>query len=265
MTHSKKKPSVHKVGFVSPPAWFDISPAEFLKISPQGTLVLQTLVRPSDFDYSMEALLGSVPELGICYDSLAAAGADVVAQFGFPFSLVHGWKEARRIQEGIQGNRDTHFVMMGVEMVSALRHLNCSSLAIASTYYSDRMSNALHGFLAEAGLNILQSESWESQGVVENTGSGVFVGDGELDPMDWETPVPAVEKAVRNVSAVAPNADCILVTGGGMRMLDTAERLENEVGKPIIGGDLVLYWGILRRLGITQNVCGHGRLLASLG
>jgi maleate isomerase len=213
----------------------------------------------------MEALTGAVPELGICFDSLAAAGANVVAQFGFPFSLVHGWEEAQRIQEHVRGNRNTHFVMMGVETVYALRHFNCSSVAIASTYYSDRMSKILHEFLAAAGLDILQSENWESQGVVENIGSGVFVGDSELDPMDWETPVSAVERAVRDVATAAPGADCILVTGGGMRMLDTAETLENEVGKPIIGGDLVLYWGILRRLGINESVRGHGRLLASLG
>ena len=49
-----------------------------------------------------------------------------------------------------------------------------------------------------------------------------------------------------------------------MRLLDIVEGLEKEVGKPIIGGDLSLYWGILRRLGIKKGVKGHGRLLANL-
>ena len=49
-----------------------------------------------------------------------------------------------------------------------------------------------------------------------------------------------------------------------MRLLDIVERLEKEVGKPIIGGDLTIYWGILRRLGIKESVRGHGKLLANL-
>lgn len=265
MTQSLDKPAIYKVGFVSPPAWFDISPVEFLRIAPRNTIVLQTVVRPPDFDYSLEALLGAEPELRICFDSLAAAGADVVVQFGFPFSLVHGWEDAQRIQDRIRDNRDIDFVMMGVEMVHALRHLSCSTVAIASTYYSTHMARTLQQFLEAAGLGILQSESWESLGMAENRDQDLFVGDAELDPMAVETPVLAVEKAVRNVATAAPQADCILVTGGGMRMLDIAEGLEKEIRKPLVAGDLILYWGILRRLGITEGVRGHGKLLASLG
>jgi maleate cis-trans isomerase len=258
------KPGVHKVGFISPPTWFDISPTEFLRIAPSNTIVMQTIMRPPDFDYSLEQFVSSVPELDACFNSLAAAGANVVAQFGYPFSLVHGWKKAQQIQKSIQGNRETRFVMMGVEVVYALKHFNCESVAIASTYYSEKMSGILHKYLAEAGFNVLQSQNWQSQGMAEDTGSGIFIGKGELDPMDWQTPVPAVEKAVRLVSQNAPGADCILVTGGGMRLLDIVESLEKEVEKPIIGGDLCLYWGILRRLGIKVGVKEHGRLLANL-
>jgi maleate cis-trans isomerase len=258
------KPSAYKVGFISPPAWFDISPTEFLRIAPSNTIVMQTIMRSPGFDYSIEHFVNSVPELGICFESLTAAGANVVAQFGYPFSLVHGWQKAQQIQQDIQGNGDSRFVMMGVEVVYALRHLNCKSIAVASTYYSDKMAKVLHDYLTETGLNVLQSENWESHGMAVDQGSGTFIRDGELDPMDWKTPVRAVEKAVMNVSKHAPDADCILVTGGGMRLLNIVERLENEVGKPIIGGDLTLYWGILRRLGIKKGVCGHGKLLASL-
>jgi len=221
-------------------------------------------MRPPDFDYSVEQFLNSVPELGICFRSLAAAGADVVVQFGYPFSLVHGWEGAQAVQKSVQGDRDTRFVMMGVEVVYALRHLNCKSIAVASTYYSEKMSKMLHKYLTEAGLGVLQLKNWQSQGMVEDKGSDMFIGEGELNPMNWETPVYAVEEAIKNVSQNAPDADGILVTGGGMRLLDIVERLEKEVEKPIIGGDLTIYWGILRRLGVKESVHGHGKLLANL-
>lgn len=256
--------SVHKVGFITPPAWFDISPTEFLSIAPTNTIAMQTIMRLPDFDYSVEQFINSVPELGICFNSLAATGAGVVAQFGYPFALVHGWEKAKQIQKSIQGKSETRFIMMGVEVVHALRHLNCKSIAIASTYYSGKMAKILHEYLTEAGFNILQSENWQLQGMAEDTESDSFIGEGELDPMDWQTPVKAVEKAIRNVSQNAPNVDCILVTGGGMRLLDMVEKLEKEVEKPIIAGDLTLYWGIHRRLGIKDGVKGHGTLLANL-
>jgi maleate cis-trans isomerase len=134
------KPSVHKVSFVSPPSWFDISSMEFLRIVPSNIIVVQTIMRPPDFGYNLEQFVNSVPEVGVCFDSLAVAGANVVAKFGYPFSLVHGWEKTQQIQKSIQGNRETHFVMMGVEVVYALKRFNCKSVAIASTYYSESMS-----------------------------------------------------------------------------------------------------------------------------
>lgn len=264
MSNPSQKQVVHKVGFISPPAWFDTSPIEFLRIAPKNTITLQTLIRPPDFAYSEEGFLNSVPELQICFDSLVAAGAAVVVQFGYPFSLVHGWERAQRIQQNIEGTGNTHFVMMGVEVVQALRHLDCRSIAIASTYYSGKMSNILQSFLTEAGFSVLKSENWQSQGMAEEEDSGMFIGEGELNPMDWETPIHAVQDAVRSVSRNVPDADAILVTGGGMRILDIAESLEKEIGKPVIGGDVSLYWGILRRLSVKEEVLGRGQLLAHL-
>jgi len=48
------------------------------------------------------------------------------------------------------------------------------------------------------------------------------------------------------------------------RLLDIVERLEKELGKPIIEGDLTIYCGIIRRLGIKESLRGHGKLLANL-
>ncbi|MFC1871068.1 hypothetical protein ACFLYF_01510 [Chloroflexota bacterium] len=264
MSQIINRTTVHKVGFITPPAWFDISPTEFLRIVSEDTIVMQTVMRLPDFDYSMEGFLNAVPELRACFDSLATAGANVIVQFGYPFSLVHGWETAQKVQRSVQKNKDAEFVMMGVEIVSALRHLNCKSIAVASTYYSGKTTEMLNRYLMEAGFNISQSENWQAQSMADDKGSGMFIGEGELDPMDWQTPVSAVENAVRNVSKNAPDSDGILVTGGGMRLLDLAEGLEREIGKPVVGGDVTIYWGILRRLGIKEGVRGHGKLLANL-
>jgi len=257
--------TVHKVGFITPPAWFDISPMELTSIAPKNVLTTQTLMRPHDFDYSPEHIREAVPELVRCARSLSAAGVDVIAQFGFPFSFVHGWPEAQHVQDRIQREAKTQFVMMGVELIRALEHLACSNVAVAATYYSDGMTDRLLKYLAQAEVNVSLCQNWQTLGMVAASDSGTFVGEGELDPMDWKTPEWAVAEAVRRVAAEAESADCILVTGGGMRLLHIADKLEKETGKTIVAGDLTLYWGILRRLGSTIGIEGHGRLLAGLG
>ena len=48
-------------------------------------------------------------------------------------------------------------------------------------------------------------------------------------------------------------------------MLDLAQRLETELGKPIVAGDLALYLRVLTQIGVQGPITGHGRLLASIG
>lgn len=252
----------YKVGFVSPPAWFDITPTEFLELAQDSAIVMQTVMRPPDFDFTPERIRDAVPELTACARSLAAAGADVCGQFGYPFSFVHGWEGAQAIQRQIEDTTGTPFVMMGVEVVHALRHLGCPSVAVASTYYAHEMEARLQSYLQDAGVNVGCIQNWQAQDIVDSSDGGLFVGKGELDPMGWRNPVWAIEEAVRRVHAASPHAGCILVTGGGMRLLHIVEALELELGTTIVAGDLSLYWGILRRLPGAMPVKNHGRLLA---
>ena len=253
------------MGFISPPDWFDITPGEFQRLAPANTYVMQTVLRPEGFNYRREDFVAAADELAACYNLLADAGADVVAQFGFPFALMHGWEKAGRLPQKIQGRRQAQLVMMGVEVVYAMQYLGCKSVAVAATYYSAEMAGVLQSYLEDAGLEVVQASSWQSQGMAEEKKDSMFAGEGELDPMAWQTPVAAVTQAVLNVAESAPEADCILVTGGGMRLLDIAAGLEEQITKPIVAGDLALYWGILRRLGIKQGIPNQGRLLSSLG
>lgn len=90
------------------------------------------------------------------------------------------------------------------------------------------------------------------------------MGEGNLDPFAWNTPIDAIKTAVRDTHRQVPEADGILVPGGGMRVLDVADSLEKEINKPVIGGDISLYWGILTQLNVKKKLSGYGQLLASL-
>jgi maleate isomerase len=63
-------------------------------------------------------------------------------------------------------------------------------------------------------------------------------------------------------AADAPTAEAILISGTGLPTAGIVERLERDVGKPVVTSQTATLWYALRALGITEPVRGYGRLLA---
>lgn len=73
-------------------------------------------------------------------------------------------------------------------------------------------------------------------------------------------PEALMEKIIREQLAVE-GVDAVLQCGTGLSMANIAERLEPEVGVPIIGINAALLWYALRENGYTGPLEGAGRLL----
>ena len=61
-----------------------------------------------------------------------------------------------------------------------------------------------------------------------------------------------------------PEADGIVLACTNWRTMDVIERLEQELGKPVISTTQVTIWAALRMLGETVGIPGYGRLLRDL-
>ena len=61
--------------------------------------------------------------------------------------------------------------------------------------------------------------------------------------------------------AHAPAADAVFLSGTGLPTVGALERLEEELGKPVISGNQAAFWRALRLAGVRQAVPGFGRLL----
>lgn len=64
--------------------------------------------------------------------------------------------------------------------------------------------------------------------------------------------------------ADVPNAEAILISGTGLPTVGIVERLERDLGKPVVTSQTATLWYALRALGIKDPVRGYGRLLAGL-
>ena len=58
-----------------------------------------------------------------------------------------------------------------------------------------------------------------------------------------------------------PEADAIIMPGGNWGCMSVVERLENELGKPILVNNAVSLWAGLRMLKRGDSISGYGQLL----
>ena len=125
-------------------------------------------------------------------------------------------------------------------VVAALAHLEVKSVALATPY----------------------AREWTLRGKAHLEAHGLAVPSwGHLDDVTNiydETPERAYALA-RRVDVA--EAQAVFLSGVGMPTIDVLERLERDLGKPVISSCSAMVWNALRIAGSTDKVSGYGKLL----
>ena len=250
-----------KVGFISPPTYFDITPTEFLRVAPDGIEVTQTQMRLGGMgghtmeEFDLRVIERAVPEMSECALELAQAGSDLIIQFGTPFSLVHG-DEAREVQQELTRAARVPVIMAGVAMLDALDVFGIERVAVAAGYFDEAWTAIFRLKLMMNDLQVPYMENWVSQGIVETQ--------SEADVIAWDFQREPAAAGVRMAAANSQDSPAIFAMGGGVRVLDVANEVELETGKIVIGADVALYWRALQHLRLKPRPGAFGRLLGLL-
>ena len=251
-----------KVGFLAPPTVWNDPPLDFLRVAPDGTSVAGAFIPARGLgrtmaEFSLDRIAEALPAMQEAAQDLAVAGADVVAQYGIPFSLIHA-ERARETQSRVADAAGIPVVLMGTVMLDALDHLGVHRVAIAGGYYTtdDWTSMARRGFESN-GFDVIFHESWIEQGIVSSV--------EKVDRLAWEHDA-AITKAhvLTTAERAGHRVDAIAVCGGGLRLLGHAADLEAATGLPVVAGDLALFWAILKAIDAKPRSTGWGRLLDDL-
>lgn len=133
------------------------------------------------------------------------------------------------------------FITAFGSVVKALTHLQARRVAFGTPYGEDatlqcKANLEAHGF--------------------EVTGFGRL--EGVVNIYD-ETSERAAQLARR---IDTPDADAVFLSGVGMPTVDVLERLEQELGKPVVSSAAAMMWNALRVAGVRARVDGFGGLLA---
>jgi maleate cis-trans isomerase len=240
------------IGFISPPGWFDPSPAEFPTVCAEPVRVQQCMMSLPDFDWRIDSIAGTEPEQLRAARALGDAGCDVVAHTGTPFV----WAGFKSLSEA-QGRRDrladaagVPAVMAGISIIEAFAALGVERVALACTYYSDDWMGRWARFVGASGLNVVAAQNLAGQGLMPRHGG---------DNRDYWAPTPEqICASVHRIANDAPIAQAIAISGAGSRTLSLISALEDEIDRPVFGSDTALYRALAKAADVrlTPEILG---------
>ncbi len=114
--------------------------------------------------------------------------------------------------------------------------------------YTDKVNAIAQGFLEANGLQVAAARGLQ---MVDN------LAVGRLGP-------ESSYELARAAAAAAPDAEAVVLACTNWRSMDAIEKLERELGKPVLSTTQVSVWDALRIAGYRGEIAGYGRLLRTL-
>jgi maleate isomerase len=218
---------------------------ELYRMAPPSVTIhfarLETVVGdPGAAEGMEERTLGYLDSLPAATHSLSALRPDVVALAHTGVSYLTGYAREPALLDRLHGLAGTRAFTTARAIIAALHHLGVRRLGLG-TPYPDAISVAGRAYWQAAGFDV--------------------VGYHRLDDVaniyeETEARAYALGRA-----ADSPDADAVLISGTGLPTAGIVERLERDLGKPVVTSQAATLWHALRITGIQDPVRGFGRLL----
>lgn len=170
-----------------------------------------------------------------------------------------GPAEIEAFCDGLHRDSGVRFLMAGHCLVEGLRAIGAKTVTVVNGYYRPDWSAGINGYLEAAGFEILWAGDLIDQGLVADHDEKLAIEAATL----WDYPDHLMTAACADAHARAPQADAIVQTGAGFRMMQVVDAVESQTGMPVVGSDFALYWAMLRELNLTATH-GYGSLLGGL-
>ena len=184
--------------------------------------------------------------LGTVMTGLAAAKPDVILYGCTSATLAHGPEFDREFSGKIEAITGAPAVTAAGALVAALKFLGISRLSFSSPYVAALNDDAI-AFLAQCGF-----ETVSRMDVKEDLGN---YGQGELTPD---------EVFELGVAADSPDSEALVLSCTDMRSVETIERLEEALGKPVVTSNQAMTFAAATLLALEPSTVPHiGQLLSA--
>jgi len=200
------------------------------------------------FQYkSLEEFGSSMPIYGEKIAALAAQGADLIHPEGAPPFMLQGFAaEAGYIREW-EARHGVPVFTTGTTQVAALKALGVKWF-VGYTPFAGKLAEAFRQYFTDAGFEVL------------------FMGKPVEDADDvYDLTTEEIRDRIIAAFAREPaGAEALYILGSGWRVLDVLEDLEAALDVPVLHPVVVRCWYIRTKLGRSDPLPGHGRLLAAM-
>jgi maleate isomerase len=177
---------------------------------------------------------------------LAKMGADLVRPSGAPPFMLLGYRREQELIGGWEKKYGVQMFTSGQNHVHALRTLGIRRF-VGASYFPEKMNAIFARYFTEAGFQVLAMEG--------------------IDAPFAEVPSVAPEKIfdfMKGIAAKHKDADGIYMLGSAWKTVAIIDRLEKELGLPLVHAGPARCWETQLRLGLRHPIPGYGRLLAEM-
>jgi maleate cis-trans isomerase len=176
----------------------------------------------------------------------AAEGVDLIHPEGTPPFMLKGLAGEQSIVARWQDTHGVPVFTSAMSQADALRALGITRFVGVGYDFED--TEIVARYFRDAGFDVIaldrpRTTAWE-----------------DIDNL----PAERVFELIRDLARRHPGAEGIYIQGSKWRVLDIVERLEAELGLPVVHPVTARCWEMQKRTGIERPLTGFGRLLAAL-
>jgi len=173
---------------------------------------------------------------------LGDAEVDVIVFAATAPTLANGMGYNRELIKRMEDASGRPATTAATAFVDALTRLGAKKIAIAAPW-SKTMDKPMVAFMQASGFEVVNSEV------------AGYVASIELGRTGPQAAYALGRRADR------PDADAIIMPGGNWPAMSMVEKLERELGKPVLANNAVSLWAGLRLLKRGDGIAGYGVLL----
>ncbi len=173
---------------------------------------------------------------------IADARPSVVAMAGTAVSFIGGYRYDRELIEKLQAAHNVPATTTSTSVIDALRAMGIKKVSIAMPYVEE-VAKAAIKFVADNGIDVLEAKWLNKAGF-------------DIPRISKET----VYRLGREVDR--PDSEALFISCTSLHTLDVIERLETDLGKPVVTSNQATIWNLLRLAGIKDREAGFGKLLS---
>lgn len=232
-----------RIGYITPTV-MEVTAYDFYRFAPEGMgLVAATCGiddwRPEEFEKGLAQVNHFAKYLG-------SRGVDFVIHGGGPLVVARGGNYEAEIVKGIEAAAGVPATTGVRAAQEALRAIGADRIAIASPYPPSH-NEAMASYLKSKGFEIVRAE-------------GRDIGFKDLQ----NVPPSEIYRFIRGVAERADDCDALYLPCPQWQTADLVDTLERDTGKTVVAYTHANFFVAFRRLGVRDEIHGHGRLLASL-